>query len=213
MSFKITLTASVMMISAFVFNNYISLAENVHPNKPFSAFPKQFDKWVGTEARFDEEIYEKLGVDDSFLGNYYTADHRQVQLYVGFYQSQREGDIIHSPRNCMSGSGWNIIRTSKITLPNPASKSGKFNAAVLILQNGREKQVALYWFQSRGRFISSEYMQKIYLVIDSITRHRTDGSFVRLIATVKNDNEETALKNLTDFAKLIIPALNEHIPS
>jgi len=86
-------------------------------------------------------------------------------------------------------------------------------AAVLILQNGRQKQVALYWFQSRGRFIFSEYMQKVYLVIDSITRHRTDGSFVRLIAHVTNDNEAMALELLTDFAELIIPALNEHIPS
>jgi len=51
------------------------------------------------------------------------------------------------------------------------------------------------------------------LVIDSITRHRTDGSFVRLIAPVTNDNEAMALELLTDFAELIIPALNEHIPS
>ena len=56
-------------------------------------------------------------------------------------------------------------------------------------------------------------MQKVYLVIDSITRHRTDGSFVRLIAHVTNDNEAMALELLTDFAELIIPALNEHIPS
>ena len=51
------------------------------------------------------------------------------------------------------------------------------------------------------------------MVIDSITRHRTDGSFVRLIAPVTNDNEAMVLELLTDFAELIIPALNEDIPS
>ena len=213
MSFKHTLTASAKMITTFVFYSFISHSEDIHPNKPFSAFTKQFGEWVGKEGRFAEEIYEKLGVDDSFLGNYHTADGRHAQLYVGFYRSQREGDIIHSPRNCMPGSGWNIIRTSNTTLPNPAARSGKMKAAILILQNGKQKQVALYWFQSRGRFISSEYMQKVYLVIDSITRHRADGSFVRLIAPVTNDDEAMTLGVLTDFAKLIIPALNEHIPS
>ena len=65
-------------------------------------------------------IYDKLGVDDSFLANYHTPDGRYVQLYVGYYQSQREGDLIHSPKNCMPGAGWNITDTSleELVIPN-----------------------------------------------------------------------------------------------
>ena len=46
-------------------------------------------------------------------------------------------------------------------------------------------------------------MQKIYLVIDSITRHRTDGSFVRLIAPVINGNEERTVEYIKDFVRLL----------
>ena len=85
-------------------------------------------------------------------------------------------------------------------------------AIKLLLQKGAEKQIVLYWFQSRGRIISSEYMQKIWLVIDSVTKHRTDGSFVRLISPVAVD-ESTTLKALKEFANMVYPVLSEHIPS
>ena len=213
MSFRHTLTASLIMIAAFGLFTFISHAENIQPNKPFSTFPKQLEEWVGKEDRFDEEIYEILGVDDSFLANYNTPDGRHAELYVGFYQSQRQGDIIHSPLNCLPGAGWKIERKDYVELPNPASKTGKMKAVVLYLKKNDQKQIAVYWFQSRGRFISSEYMQKVYLVIDSITQQRTDGSFVRLMSPVPNNNESLALENIKDFAKNVIPILNEYIPS
>ena len=113
----------------------------------------------------------------------------------------------------MPGAGWNITRTSLEEMEIPGIPSGKTKAIKLIVKKGPHKQIMLYWFQSRGRIINSEYMQKIYLVIDSITRNRTDGSFVRLIAPVTNDNEAETLNRMKDFAKQLMPLLNDYIPS
>ena len=84
MSLKHTLIASSIMIFTAVFLNYISHSEAVHPNKPFSTFPKQIGEWKGIEQRFNEKIYDILGVDDSYLATYRAPDGRQVQLYIGF---------------------------------------------------------------------------------------------------------------------------------
>ena len=212
MPFKRTITASVLMILTMVCLRYMSHVEDIKPNQPFSTFPKQIGEWTGKEEHFDEEIYGILGVDDSFLCNYKTSDGRQVHLYIGFYQSQQEGDLIHSPKHCMPGSGWGITGTAMEELIIPNHNPEKIKLIKLLLQKGAQRQVVLYWFQSRGRFIASEYMQKIYLVIDSIVKHRTDGSFVRLIAPVVGDNEEKTAKDLKSFAKLLIPILQEYIP-
>jgi EpsI family protein len=213
MSYKRTLVAAGLMVFTMLFLNYISHGENIQPNRPLSTFPKQIGRWAGKEEHFDQMIYDILGVEDSFLCNYRDSDGRQVQLYVGFYQSQREGDLIHSPRNCMPGAGWNIIRSSLEEVTIPGINPGKIIMNKLNLGKGAQKQVMLYWFQSRGRFIASEYMQKVYLVVDSITRHRTDGSFVRLISPVVNGNEEKTMHDMRSFAKLVIPILKEYIPS
>jgi EpsI family protein len=201
------------MILTIVALNYLSHPEKIRPNKPLSTFPKQIGEWVGSEERFDQRIYDILGVDDSFLCNYRTPDGDHVQLYVGFYETQREGDLIHSPKHCMPGAGWDIIQTSLEEVTMPKSNPGKLKVSRLLLSKDDQQQVMLYWFQSRGRLIVSEYMQKIYLVIDSITRHRTDGSFVRLISPVKDGDEDRTSDVMKGFVECLFPILKEYLPS
>lgn len=214
MTYKRILSASFLMILTYVCLRCVISPKDIKPVKPLSAFPRQIEDWIGEEGRFDDKIYEVLGVDDSFLCDYSRPDGRRVQLYIGYYYSQREGELIHSPKNCMPGAGWSIIRSSLEELKIPCKTNDrKIKVVKLLLKKGLERQIVLYWFQSRGRFIVSEYMQKIYLVIDSITRRRTDGSFVRITASVKEKNEDTAMNDLKGFAERIIPVLQEFIPS
>ncbi len=180
--------------------------------KPFSTFPTQIGPWQGVEDHFDERVYQVLGVDDSFLANYKGPSDPWVNLYIGFYDSQREGDLIHSPKNCMPGGGWKITDVSIETLRSGNEIATEHKIIKLVLEKGKSKQISLYWYQSRGRIISSEYMQKIYLVWDAITRNRTDGSFVRLIAPVV-DSEEQTLTTLKSFAQELFPILQDYIPS
>lgn len=207
---KTLITLAILLITAAV-TFFAGQTERIAPNKPFSEFPLEIDEWKGVTSEMDEEVYNILGVEDYILANYRKPSGEMVNLYVGFYQSQKEGDIIHSPKNCMPGAGWNITGTSIETVP--LDSTGKSMKVIkLLLQKGQEKQIVLYWFQSRGRIISSEYMEKAWLVLDSIFRHRTDGSFVRLITPVIKD--ETASVNLLkEFAQKTFPYLNEHIPN
>jgi len=207
-----SIVVSVLMLSACFYILFMSHSEAVPLRKPFSKFPKKIDGWIGREEFFGDEIYKKLGVDDSILISYHNSDGKNVQLYTGYYQSQREGDIIHSPKNCMPGSGWNITDTYFENLTISVDNPKKVRVIKLILEKGISKQVVLYWFQSRGRFISSEYWQKIYLVWDAIFKNRTDGSFVRLIAPVQSGDVELTTGYLKLFAENLIPILGEYLP-
>lgn len=213
MTYKRTLTAAAILFLAMAFAHYINRSEMIPASKPFATFPKQIGEWTGKESRFEQRIYDILGVEDSFLANFRTKDDRNVQLYVGYYESQREGDLIHSPRNCMPGTGWNVAKISYEIIKRPKSENGNAKVIKLLLKKGAQKQIVLYWFHSRGRIIHSEYWQKIYLVVDSIFRHRTDGSFVRLIAPVINGDENSTVNNLKEFGELLMPILDEFIPS
>ena len=209
-SWKNTLIAAGLMLITAALLGFVRQSTDVPPLRPLSEFPQQIDGWQGQTSRFDARIYDVLGVDDSFLANYTDAKGDTVNLYIGFYQSQKEGDLIHSPKNCMPGAGWGIARTDSAQV-----QDGRRGARVinLLLNKGAEQQVMLYWFHSRGRIISSEYWQKIYLVIDSITRRRTDGSFVRLIAPVRDGDIDQATETLRGFAERLMPILDQFLPS
>ena len=203
---------SVLMVLTMLLLAEFNHVADVKPNRPFSTFPKKIGDWTGIEQRWDQSVYDSLGVDDSFLATYKDPSEREVNLYVGFYQSQREGEIIHSPKQCMPGSGWSIKKKSTEVLDIPDYNSGRIKVVKLLHQKGTQKLMVLYWYQSRGRIIHSEYLKKIFLVVDSIFRKRTDGSLVRLIAPVKGNDEHQASDTLNDFVKIICPVLNEYIP-
>src|SRR4051812_19026439 len=73
----------------------------------FAEFPMQIGAWHGIqEPPFDKAILDVLGLDDYLTRTYYTDDKSAAGIYIGFWDSQRQGDTIHSPANCLPGSGW-----------------------------------------------------------------------------------------------------------
>lgn len=211
MTWKRTIILVILMSLTFGITQLSGRTKDVPLNRSFDTFPERIGDWQGVKGELDAEIFNILGVEDYILANYRRDKSPFVNLYIGFYQSQREGDLIHSPKNCMPGAGWRIVRTETETIPHHAT-GVPFNVIKLALERGPEKQVVLYWFQSRGRIIASEYMQKIWLVLDAVFRNRTDGSFVRLISPVVTDEQDT-VNLIKDFAVQVQPFLDAFIPS
>jgi EpsI family protein len=71
--------------------------------------------------------------------------------------------------------------------------------------------MVLYWYQSHGRVVASEYWAKLYLVLDAIRMNKTDGALVRVISPI-TDSEVRAEQQVVDFAKTLLPLLDRHLP-
>jgi EpsI family protein len=95
----------------------------------------------------------------------------------------------------------------QITTPNGKT----FEANRYIIENGKYKEIMLYWYQGRGRAIASEYKDKVYTVMDSVLRRRSDGSMVRVMTSVGYDEQE-ATKQAIDLAAQTADKLSEFIP-
>ena len=57
-----------------------------------------------TAAPLADDVLSQLGVDDYLNRHYTAASATPVSVYVGYYASQRQGDTIHSPQNCINPS-------------------------------------------------------------------------------------------------------------
>jgi EpsI family protein len=131
-----------------------------------------------------------------------------VSLYIGYYASQRQGDTIHSPQNCLPGAGWQVLDSGRVTLTSPA---GPVDVNRYLIGKGLDRQMVLYWYQGRNRIIASEYTNKLFLMVDAARLHRTSGGLVRLIAPV-GDNVDRAVSELTAFAGALLPQLGAYVP-
>jgi EpsI family protein len=153
---------------------------------------------------------QALGVSDYTNRAYFgPSGASPLSLYVGYYATQRAGDTIHSPKNCLPGSGWDPIRAGYATIPVPGGREIIVNE--YIIQHDQYQALVFYWYQSRGRVIASEYAGKFWMVTDAISRNRTDGSLVRLVTSM-GDGEVQARNRLVSFTQLLFPPLDELIP-
>jgi len=169
----------------------------------------------GQELAIDAEVLAILGVDDYLSRTYFTPDRSGVGLYVGYYESQKQGDTIHSPLNCLPGAGWEPVSEGRLTIPNVDGQGRAITVNRYIVQKGLDRQMVLYWYQARGRVVASEYTSKAYLINDAIRRNRTDGSMVRVIAPIDTRVEgksAEAEQLAVDFVRAMFPLLPSYLP-
>ncbi len=190
--------------------------EAVPMRTSFAVFPMQIGEWTGVqEPPFEPRILEVLGVNDYLTRAYFRPDKAGVGLYIGYWESQRQGDTIHAPLNCLPGAGWDPVSKTTIEVPNGI---GDDRIAVnrYLVRKGLDSEMILYWYQSHGRVVASEYWSRLFLIRDAVRLNRTDGSIVRVIAPVlpNVENAETvAERTAAQFVKALFPLLPTYLPS
>ena len=203
-----------LILLAILGTQLLSHGSVVVPRNKLAEFPNQLGVWKKvSDVPIDERSQQVLGATDLLNRVYYDATtQRRADLFIGFFASQRKGGAIHSPKNCLPGAGWEPVKGAIIPMTIPEiGRTVSVNE--YIVQNGLQKQLVLYWYQSQGRTIASEYSVKAYLIWDAIRRHRTDGALVRVIAPVSDGNEVAALSTVTSFVQTSFTHLFDYLPN
>jgi EpsI family protein len=219
------LIVSALLISGAIYLTAASRSEPTPIRRPLSELPNAIGMWLeDRSSEFDKDTLNVLGVNDYINRSYNGPNMGQVGLYIGYYVSQRQGGTIHSPLNCLPGSGWNPIEKDILNIPIPSDF--RINASTvgerqeirinrIVIQKEIDKQVVLYWYHSHGRVIASEYLGKIFTVLDALRSNRTDAALVRVISPV-NGQQESAQKQAEeqaiDFVKALFPMLGNYLP-
>lgn len=211
-SLRFGLLLAVILLGGMGVNAWEHIDEARAPRSELKDFPKSVTAWqqIGGDERFDNQTEAVLRADDYLLRNYRGSDGRVASFYVGYYASQRNGATYHSPLNCLPGAGWSMSEPATLTV-TPSNGRPAFEANRYVIQNGRDKQLMIYWYQGRGRAVASEYWGKVYTVLDSLRRHRSDGSMVRITVPV-GSSEPAAIETARKFAADISVVLPEFIP-
>jgi EpsI family protein len=176
---------------------------------PLSALPLQLGAWRGIEGPpVAADVARVLRADDYANRVYRRTDGAAVGLWVASYSSQRQGDAIHSPQNCLPGTGWTPLDHSRPVL----TVSGRRHPVNrYVVQRRGERQLVVYWYQGRGRIVASEYANKLYLLVDAIRQRRTDGTLVRVTAPVRGDPRH-ADAHVAEFIAALQPDLSRWLP-
>jgi EpsI family protein len=190
-----------------------SSIERVPKHESLDNFPYQIGDLQGKNMPIDQSALEVLGpgqfLDRDFRNP--SSEQSSVELFIAYYPSQRMGDTIHSPQNCLPGSGWTPLQAGLVRIPRAGGKTVTANS--YIVGKGMDRLMVVYWYQAHGRTTPSEYWAKFYLVADAIKMNRTDGALVRVVVPIADNMDAVqAQARAVQFAQAILPQLDKFIP-
>jgi EpsI family protein len=186
-------------------------SEIVLPHRPLVAFPNHVGDWAGTSIPIDSETLEVLGPGDFLLRRYDAADtDAPIYLFIAYFPSQRTGEAMHSPRNCLPGAGWEPVRNRVVAL---RFGNEMVTANQYVIAKGLERQLVLYWYKSQGEAVASEYRAKIKLVLNSIRTGRSDGALIRISTPyLAGESDDDAMRRMKSFADPAVPLIDTYLP-
>jgi EpsI family protein len=188
-------------------------ADLIPVSEPLSQVPRTIAGWWGSDLQIDQETLDVLGAGD-FLSRVYIhgGGERPIGLFIGYFPTQRTGVTIHSPKNCLPGSGWAFESSQYVNLNDANGKAHRVGE--YIIADGENRQFVIYWYQAHGRSIANEYLAKIYLVTDAIRLNRTDGALVRVTTPIDaNEGMSAARARAEAFTAQLFPMLPRFIPN
>jgi EpsI family protein len=175
--------------------------------------PQNFGPWTMMQESFiDKETEDVLKADD-ILNRVYKngSTGAGAYLFVASFRTQRNGKAPHSPKNCLPGSGWTQESAETATIDIGLGAPIVVNRYIVVL--GQERDLVLYWYQSRDRVVADEFKAKFWVVADAIRLNRTDSALVRVVVPIQDKNEDLAMRTGTDFISAFFGTLRQYLPS
>jgi EpsI family protein len=176
------------------------------------AMPSAMDGVTGEDMTVPPDEAQVAGFTDYSMRSYPLADEAApwMTAYVGYYASQTRGRTIHSPRNCLPGSGWEALENRPTTIALSGGGSAVVNRYVL--QREGQRVLVLYWYQGRGRVAHNEYQVKFDLMRDAALERRSDEALVRIVVPIVTSEDASAVI-AERAASILIPSLDRALPS
>jgi EpsI family protein len=186
--------------------------ENVPASQPLASLPQALGPWIFTEEGVvDDETRDVLKADDLLLRSYRdSSTGHGASLYVAAFRSLRNGKAPHSPKNCLPGAGWTQLSSDDYSIDVGQAQPIMVNRYVV--QHGDERDLVLYWYQSRDRVVASEYTAKFWVVADAMRLNRTDTALVRVVTPISNGDADGATREAVGFVQSFYAPLRRILP-
>jgi EpsI family protein len=187
--------AQILMVAVLVL---LAVAGNMlRANEPRAA--SELDLGVittpFTEEALDAEFLETLRARDVLYRIFTGEDGEPVWLFLGYFDRQKEGSQVHSPRHCYPGSGWNIESEPRWDSPWGGAQLGS-----LVVNDGVERRLVLYWYQMRSATETDVLPLKIEMTRRALMREPQEVVFAS-ISTPTGDDVSATMARLSPLAR------------
>jgi EpsI family protein len=193
--------------------------DKVPESVPLDHLPMSLDGWVGSDIPLEAYVLDVLG-KGVFLNRTYipmktdarSAGEPPIGLFIAYFPTQRTGQAIHSPQNCLPGAGWTFDSQGVTTIKDVNGNA--YRVGDYLISNGKDRDEVFYWYRTHGRTIANDYKAKWYTLTDSILYNRTDAALIRVVTPLRaGEGQDSARERVARFSAHLAPLLSAYIPN
>jgi EpsI family protein len=172
-------------------------------NPRFLEFPLNVGDWKGREVPMPERVYASIETPYLFLRNYESARYPiPVNLSIVWFDDKNIS--VHAPEACLGGIGNDV--KEKTTLSVGLGDRRNPTIGRLLVEKNGVQSIVLYFFDVDGYLTTSQTLIRLKVLSRRLLLKRSSASFVRVMAPVIEDEEQT-VRMLLDFLRTIFPEL------
>jgi EpsI family protein len=151
---------------------------------PIASVLATYPGYTAKRSEISDDERRVAGMTDYVARSYLVDTTLAFTTLVSYYDRQAQGRTIHSPRNCLPGAGWEIVRSGTTSVQAAGgSRSSIVNRDVL--KNRGDAALVYYWYQGRGRVVASEYAVKWNLLRDAALLGHSEEALVRIVVPLR----------------------------
>lgn len=199
----VVLLAGTGLFTRFHQNQVIALA------KPFAEFPIAHASWrMAGQSNLSDNVIKVLLPTDYLARRYVSSDGIGVDMYLSFFDGGPDSGRIHSPKNCLPGSGWSEMSSEPIVMELGGEK---VNLVRAVYAHGETRELIYYWFAMQGKTMTDEFSLKLAEITGSMFHQRRDQSFVRISVQTRSSIEDSQ-RSIEVFLRDFYPLIRDYLP-
>jgi len=181
--------------------------------------------WQGEDVSLDERSYEILETRDVLFRRYRSKvgapsgseissgnEIRSVDLCIVFAKANRKAS--HPPEVCYLGSGAHVDRHPQVTIEFPAYQMERLAALpanVLLVTQGRTREVVLYWYLVGSELTTNFYKQQLAILWRQLLGQPAQGAMIRCSTPIVEESIDQAMERLRAFVQAHLPTVLDQI--
>jgi EpsI family protein len=167
-------------------------------------FPNVVGPWVGRPSA--TSTMPLLEADQSLLRTYSDDRGNIVHLYVGYFESQRQGKELVSYKT-------KDLEMGRV-VPVDLGEGPVMHVKERYESIGPSRELVSHWFAVNGRITTDRFHVKLYTAFESIFLNRTDGALVLITVPESTDEDLKTLQQRRDrFIGAVWPKLAAFLPN
>lgn len=142
--------------------------KRIIPGIDLSGIPSAIGGWTVEEMPKNDDDQKRADAGDLVLRRYSLKEN---SLFLVAIQERGDRHRVHSPLNCYTGSGWNLLEKNEIL------HSRGFHLRRLLVNKGDDYRLVYYWF-TNGITHSTGFLEHLLLYAKDMIIGKSEAAWV-----------------------------------